>query len=295
MARIARQEAEQLARLRAGQGASTNQPDSHTAAAAAAAILAASGALAAVRTPSGSGAEGKEQTGKKKKGKRKQYEDEAANAQEEALPQMKRRRKRREAAAAPGLGDSLVEGAQQQDTVEAGKASTKSSKSARSAAGAAGEACTHSETAVGTPGARAESAAAAGGAAAAPRRRVHIVRVAEDSSRDTLKATPAAGWWGASRFRPAGCLEGLEHTAEHVQRQRQSFTEQTQEDLYTATQAAKATAKKGLGTASAPREPVSSHRNHHFCISHVSGSNFKQPTAFDESFDASNGWLHHLP
>lgn len=52
-----------------------------------------------------------------------------------------------------------------------------------------------------------------------------------------------------------GCLEGLEHTANLVAKQRQTFTEQTQEDLYTTTQAAKSANKKGLGTSSDPRAP----------------------------------------
>jgi len=48
-----------------------------------------------------------------------------------------------------------------------------------------------------------------------------------------------------------GCLEGLEHTADLVAKQRQTFTEQTQEDLYMSTHAAKTANKKGLGSSSA--------------------------------------------
>ena len=51
-----------------------------------------------------------------------------------------------------------------------------------------------------------------------------------------------------------GCLEGLEHTADLVAKQRQTFTEQTQEDLYLSTHAGKSSAKKGLGSSSAPRK-----------------------------------------
>lgn len=52
-----------------------------------------------------------------------------------------------------------------------------------------------------------------------------------------------------------GCLEGLEHTADLVARQRQTFTEQTQEDLYMATHAGKSASKKGLGSSTAPSVP----------------------------------------
>ena len=38
-----------------------------------------------------------------------------------------------------------------------------------------------------------------------------------------------------------------------VAKQRQTFTEQTQEDLYMSTHAGKTANKKGLGSASAPR------------------------------------------
>ena len=56
-----------------------------------------------------------------------------------------------------------------------------------------------------------------------------------------------------------GCLEGLEKTADLVAKQRQTFTEQTQEDLYMSTHAGKAANKKGLGSASAPRTPMLAH------------------------------------
>lgn len=52
-----------------------------------------------------------------------------------------------------------------------------------------------------------------------------------------------------------GCLEGLEHTAELVAKQRQTFTEQTQEDLYMSTHAGKSASKKGLGSSTAPSAP----------------------------------------
>ena len=60
----------------------------------------------------------------------------------------------------------------------------------------------------------------------------------------------------------AGCLKGLEHTADLVAKQRQSFTEQTQEDLYMSTHAGKSASKKGLGSSTAPRVPL--------CLPHVS-------------------------
>lgn len=40
-------------------------------------------------------------------------------------------------------------------------------------------------------------------------------------------------------------------------KQRQTFTEQTQEDLYLSTHAGKSSAKKGLGSSSAPSKPPS--------------------------------------
>ena len=58
-----------------------------------------------------------------------------------------------------------------------------------------------------------------------------------------------------------GCLEGLEHTADLVAKQRQTFTEQTQEDLYLSTHAGKSSAKKGLGSSSAPSKPPVLSRN----------------------------------
>ncbi len=54
----------------------------------------------------------------------------------------------------------------------------------------------------------------------------------------------------------SGCLEGLEHTAELVAKQRQTFTEQTQEDLYMSAHAGKSASKKGLGTSTAPSVPL---------------------------------------
>ena len=57
-------------------------------------------------------------------------------------------------------------------------------------------------------------------------------------------STPAA-WWGASNFVSRGCLEGLERDPQL--KRSAAFTEDTQADLYTKTQAAKTAGKTGLG------------------------------------------------
>jgi hypothetical protein len=123
---------------------------------------------------------------------------------------------------------------------------------------------------------------------------VHTVPASEAPHLAQFKPTPRSGWWGASRFASAGesisasqsfsppsacsarlswalvvcstyimamwwaysgCLEGLEHTADLVAKQRQTFTEQTQEDLYLSTHAGKSSARKALGSSSAPSKP----------------------------------------
>ena len=62
--------------------------------------------------------------------------------------------------------------------------------------------------------------------------------------------TPAAGWWGAKKFKSAGCLEGLEQQKSKAQSERQEFDEDDQTNLYMAAQNLKTSGKKGLGTKS---------------------------------------------
>ena len=90
---------------------------------------------------------------------------------------------------------------------------------------------------------------------AAELRAVHEVHVPAGAAPPSSAPTATSGWWGAKRFTSAGCLEGLEHTAQHVARERTEFTEGTQEGLYTAAQAAKTANKKGLGATSTLRKP----------------------------------------
>lgn len=52
-------------------------------------------------------------------------------------------------------------------------------------------------------------------------------------------------WWGAKKFVTGGCLGGLND--QETSRSRKSFTEDTQEQLYLTSQAAKTAGKKGLG------------------------------------------------
>ena len=54
-----------------------------------------------------------------------------------------------------------------------------------------------------------------------------------------------ADWWGASKFVTGGCLGGLND--QEPSKARKSFTEDTQEQLYLTTHAAKTAGKKGLG------------------------------------------------
>lgn len=237
MARIARQEAELLARLQIGQTASTNQSSGHADAAAAADTRAAAASVSNIETDRSPGA-GTEKEEKKAK-KRKQITE----GSKEAL-QTKRKMKAAGVHVEGEVGGATSTKQQGADTAAA-KAAKKEKRQQKKRTAEQG---TTSNTAA--------SNAAAAGDNAPSRRQVHVVRLAKDdaSASAPFRSTAASGWWGASRFRSAGCLEGLEHTAEHVKKERQSFTEQTQEDLYTATQAAKATAKKGLGIASMPRE-----------------------------------------
>lgn len=236
MARIAQQEAELLARLQTGQTASTSQPSGHAGATAAAETRAAVASVPNIKTDKSSGA-GTEKEEKK------------AEKRKQAVEGSKEARKKKKAAGVHVEGDRIgAISTEQQGADRAGaKAAKMKEKQQRKRAADQGTA---------SNGAACDAEAAAAGDNAPCRRQVHVVRLAENdaSASAPFRSTAASGWWGASRFRSAGCLEGLEHTAEHVKKERQSFTEQTQEDLYTATQAAKATAKKGLGIASMPRE-----------------------------------------
>ncbi len=60
-------------------------------------------------------------------------------------------------------------------------------------------------------------------------------------------ATPARGWWGCNYFTSAGCLGGLNETAQHVAKERQAFDEDDQADLWMKAQSGKTANKKGLG------------------------------------------------
>ena len=60
--------------------------------------------------------------------------------------------------------------------------------------------------------------------------------------------TPTTGWWGAKKFKSAGCLEGLDQQRSQAQSERQEFDEDDQTNLYMAAQNLKTSGKKGLGT-----------------------------------------------
>lgn len=62
--------------------------------------------------------------------------------------------------------------------------------------------------------------------------------------------TPSAGWWGAKKFKSAGCLEGIDQQQHKAQSERQQFDEDDQANLYMAAQNLKTSGKKGLGTKS---------------------------------------------
>ncbi|BDA41447.1 probable G patch domain-containing protein 4 at N-terminal half [Coccomyxa sp. Obi] len=235
MARIARQEAELLARLQTEQSASTSQSSGH----ADATVAVETRAAADIETGRSPGAKTEREEKKAEKRKR------AAEGSEEA-PQTKKKKKAAGVHAEGERGGAISTEQQGADTAGA-KAAKKREKQQKKRA---------AEQGIAFNKAACDAEAAAAGDNAPSRRQVHVVRLAKDdaSASAPFRSTAASGWWGASRFRSAGCLEGLEHTAEHVKKERQSFTEQTQEDLYTATQAAKATAKKGLGIASMPRK-----------------------------------------
>ena len=71
-------------------------------------------------------------------------------------------------------------------------------------------------------------------------------------------ATPATGWWGAKKFKSAGCLEGLHQQQTKVQPDRQEFDEDDQTKLYMAAQNLKTSGKRGLGTKSHIGQLISS-------------------------------------
>lgn len=99
----------------------------------------------------------------------------------------------------------------------------------------------------GVGGTIAAAAAAESKAEAADSSRARSAPMAIVGGSGGFVATPAAGWWGAARFVSSGCLAGLERTAEHAARERQAFSEATQEQLYMAVHGAKSTGKKGVG------------------------------------------------
>jgi hypothetical protein len=62
--------------------------------------------------------------------------------------------------------------------------------------------------------------------------------------------TPIAGWWGASMFASAGCLDSMKKDLKASKRA--EFTEDQQEKLYHAAHAGKTQGKVGLGQRSGP-------------------------------------------
>ncbi len=62
--------------------------------------------------------------------------------------------------------------------------------------------------------------------------------------------TASTGWWGAKKFKSAGCLEGMDQQQNKAQSERQQFDEDDQTNLYMAAQNLKTSGKKGLGTKS---------------------------------------------
>lgn len=65
-----------------------------------------------------------------------------------------------------------------------------------------------------------------------------------------FKPTPQEGWWGATMFTSAGCLDGM--TKDIKAAKRAEFTEDQQEKLYHAAHAGKTQGKVGLGQRSGP-------------------------------------------
>ncbi|KAK9820475.1 hypothetical protein WJX72_010728 [[Myrmecia] bisecta] len=100
----------------------------------------------------------------------------------------------------------------------------------------------------------AADAAAQPQAAKASRRTVVIEAQAHASTAALAAAfvpTPARGWWGCNYFRSAGSLGGMDETAKHVARERQTFDEDDQAELWMKAQSGKTANKKGLGTSGA--------------------------------------------
>ncbi|DBA76077.1 hypothetical protein WJX77_000660 [Trebouxia sp. C0004] len=106
---------------------------------------------------------------------------------------------------------------------------------------------------------QAGTSAEAASAAAEAADEVHVVTkkriVVEPVFTATLPAvpfvqTPSAGWWGAKKFKSAGCLEGIDQQQNKAQSERQQFDEDDQANLYMAAQNLKTSGKKGLGTKS---------------------------------------------
>jgi hypothetical protein len=250
MARIARQEAAMCARLRSGQDASTSQAGNSECQLRKAKSIAGSGTeseagggggvtstaallgtdesrrrLKAEASPKAELSTGADPDISKKGGKQKLKRKKGASLEESLSP---------EAPVSPPFKPK-----------KRMRTATKSDSSAAAAEAAAA----HSH---------AEPAAAAEG----PQWQVHIVQLqgaAQKSAR--VRSTPRTGWWGAGRFVPAGCLEGIEQTAKHAPKQRQTFDEKTQEDLYMAAHEGKVANNQGLGSASAPSEFIHAARS----------------------------------
>ena len=74
--------------------------------------------------------------------------------------------------------------------------------------------------------------------------------------------TPSVGWWGAKKFKSAGCLEGIDQQQNKAQSERQQFDEDDQANLYIAAQNLKTSGKKGLGTKSHIGELLTTQRCH---------------------------------
>jgi len=66
----------------------------------------------------------------------------------------------------------------------------------------------------------------------------------------SFKPTPQEGWWGATMFTSAGCLDGMKKNMKAAERA--EFTEDQQEKLYHAAHAGKTQGKVGLGQKSGP-------------------------------------------
>lgn len=254
MARIARQEAEALAALQARsqtqQTASTSRPASSSKKAQAAAALGRHAAAQVQEAPSQAAPAEKLGKTRGKKRCRRNLDLEtflpAATAKQQK-PAATAQETYREPAAERGSETVTAQMPRAEQTKAEGK-----KKSSR-------KECAAAEEALGFPSG---TAAPSGGSNSREKaelhpaaRQVHVVPAAAATA-VPFQATPRAGWWGSGRFVSAGCLEGIEHTLQHVAKERQAFDESTQEGLYMAAHEGRTANKKGLGSASAPSNPL---------------------------------------